>query len=156
MNMNSEEVEIKTVDTILDKGVRVPIPAPFFLKIFGVRTIKVIVRRPVIGNMLRISKMYLKMGIKDETENDWRNWIDIFAKTVVPASRIVAIGMLRGRIRGLLFCRPLAFYLRWNMDTRQMAELAALLVSLSGVQDFMNTITFLRGMKMTTPMNVSQ
>jgi hypothetical protein len=154
--MNTEEVEIKTVDTILDRGVRVPIPAPFFLKMFGVRTIKIIVKRPVIGNMLRISKMYLKMGVKDEADGDWRNWIDIFAKTVVPASEIVAIGMLRGRIRGRLLCKPLAWYLRWHMDTRQMAELAALLVSLSGVQDFMNTITFLRGMKMTTPMNVSQ
>lgn len=151
------EMEIKTVDTILDQGVRVPIPAPFFLKWIGIKTIPVVVKRPVIGNMLRISRMYVALKVDDASKDtDWRNWIDVFVRTAKPASRIVAIGMLRGRIRGWLFCRPLAWWLRWHLNTVQLAELAALLVSLSGVQDFMNTITFLRGMKMTTPTNVSQ
>jgi hypothetical protein len=151
-----QEVEIKTVDTILDQGVRVPIPTPFFLKWFGLRKVNMIVRRPVIGNMLRISKMYIKMNIDEKQETDWRKWIEVFTRTVKPTSRIVAIGMLRGWLSGWLLCRPLAWWIRWHMDTKQMAELAALLVSLSGIQDFMTTITFLRGMKITAPANVSQ
>ena len=152
-----EDVEIKTVDTILDKGVRVPIPAPFLFRVFGIRTIALVVRRPVMGNMLRISGMYLKMGIGDELkEQDMNNWIALFRRTAKPASRIVAIGILRGRVSGWLFCRPLAWWLRWHTDSRQLSELADLLVALSGVQDFMNTITFLREMKITSPANVSQ
>lgn len=150
-------MEIKTVETILDKGVRVPIPTPFFLRWLGLKQINMLVKRPVIGNMLRISRMYVAMRVDDTaTGTDWRSWIEVFHRTAKPASRIVAIGMLRGRISGWLFCRPLAWWLRWHLTTGQLAELAALLVSLSGVQDFMNTITFLRGMKMTTPTNVSQ
>lgn len=150
-------MEIKTVETILDKGVRVPIPTPFFLRWIGLKQIGLMVKRPVIGNMLRISRMYVAMRVDDTaTGTDWRSWIEVFHRTAKPASRIVAIGMLRGRISGWLFCRPLAWWLRWYLTTGQLAELAALLVSLSGVQDFMNTITFLRGMKMTTPTNVSQ
>jgi hypothetical protein len=153
-----EELEIKTVDTILDKGVRVPIPAPFFLRLFFVKSIPVVVKRPVIGNMLRISKMYLKMNIHEGEieQGEWRDWIKIFERTAVPASRIVAIGMLRGKWRGWLFNRPLGWWLRWKLNSREIAEIAAMLVSLSGVQDFMNTITFLGGMKMTAPSNLSQ
>jgi hypothetical protein len=150
------EVEIKTVDTILDKGVLVPVPAPFFFRWFGKMTFNVVVRRPVTGNMLRISKMYLAMKIDQEKAgDDWRNWIEVFATAARPTSRIVAIGMLRGQFSGWLFNRPMGWWLLWHMDTRQQAELAALLVSLSGVQDFMNTIAFLRAMKMTEPRNVS-
>ncbi|MEN6423277.1 MAG: hypothetical protein ABFD76_15160 [Smithella sp.] len=152
-----QDVEIKTVDTILDQGVRVPVPTPFFLRWFGLQAINLVVKRPVIGNMLRISKMYIKMNMEEkEAETDWRKWIDVFQRTAKPVSRIVAIGMLRGRISGWLFCRPLAWWLRWHVDTKTLSELAALLVSLSGIQDFMNTITFLRGMKITAPSNVSQ
>ena len=82
--------------------------------------------------------------------------ISVFVKSIKPVSRIVAVGMLRGKWAGTLFTRPLAWYLRWHMNTRQMAEIAALLVTLSGIQDFLNTITFLRGMKTTAPANVSQ
>ncbi len=152
-----EEVEIKAVDTILDNGVRVPIPTPFFLRAIGIKKMNVIVKRPVMGTMLRISKLYVQMQVDEKVhEKEWQDWITLFVKNVRPVSLIVSVGMLRGKWAGLLFGGPLAYYLRWHLNTRQMAEIAALLVTLSGIQDFMNTITFLRGMKTTTPANVSQ
>lgn len=152
----SDEIEIKTVDTILDKGVLVPVPTPFFIRWLGKKNFNVIVRRPVLGNMLRISKMYLKMGIDiKKTGEELTDWIAVFESTAKPTSRIVAIGMLRGRIGGWLFNRFLGWWLRWHIDSRQQAEIAALLVSLSGVMDFMNTIKFLQAMKITEPRNVS-
>lgn len=149
------ETEIKTVDTLLDKGVRVPIPAPFFMRVFGRKSINFSVRRPVLGNMLRISKLYAKMNI-DADANDLGAWIATLQTCAVPISHICALGMLRGRYTGALFMRPLARYLRWHMTTRDMASLAAILVSLSGYQDFLNTIRFLGLMKMTQPKNLSQ
>jgi len=155
--MEKEEVEIKAVDTILDSGVRVPIPTPFFLRILGIKHINIVVKRPVIGTMLRISKLFVQMQIDEKiTEKEWQDWIVAFVENARPVSHIVAVGMLRGKWSGRLFVRPVASYLRWHMNTRQMAEIAALLVTLSGIQDFLNTITFLRGMKTTAPANVSQ
>ena len=61
-----EEVEIKAVDTILDKGVRVPIPTPFFLRVIGLTQFGVTVRRPVIGTMLRISKLFVQLQIEED------------------------------------------------------------------------------------------
>lgn len=149
------EVEIKTVDTILDKGVRVPIPAPLFLKIFGKRFVYVTVRRPTIASMLMISKLYLQLKVKED-ETDWSSWMMTMAATGKEVSRIVAVGMLRGRLRSRLFGKQLAWYMRGNMDMKQLAEIAVILVTLSGVQDFMNTIKFLRLMKITEPRNLSQ
>lgn len=149
------EAEIKTVDTLLDKGVRVQIPAPFFLRIFGKRSLTVAVKRPVLGNMLRISKLYLQMKV-EVNDTDLGAWIQTLQTCAVPVSRICAIGMLRGRYTGWLFMRPLARYLRWNMTTRDLANLAAILVSLSGYQDFTNTIKLLGLMRLTQPKNLSQ
>ena len=153
--MDTQEIEIKTVDTILDKGVRVPIPAPLFLRLFGKRFISVTVRRPTINSMLRISKLYLELRVKDDN-TDWTEWMQTLATSGKDVSRIVSIGMLRDSLRCFLFSRMLAAYLREHIDLRQQAEIAVLLVTCSGVQDFMNTIKFLRLMKITEPRNVSQ
>lgn len=151
-----KETEINLVDTILDKGVPVPIPAPFFLRWFGIKTINIVLRRPVIGNMLRISKMYLKMKVASDFGDDVNQWLETFTKTAVPVSRIVAIGILRGRFIGWLLCKPLAAYLRWHIDSRLQAEYAGVLVVSSGVSDFLNTIKFLKTMKITEPRKTSQ
>lgn len=150
-----KEVEIKTVDTILDKGVRAPIPSPLFLRMLGVRHIRVTVRRPTINAMLRISRLYLQLGIKEDAQ-DWPEWMAMMASTGKDVSRIVAVGMLRDSWRCALFSRPLAAYMREHMDLRQLAELSVLLVTCSGVQDFMNTIKFLKLMKITEAKNLSQ
>ena len=149
------EVEIRTVDTILDKGVRVPIPAPLFLRVFGKKTVNVTVHRPVMGNMLRISRLYLKLNI-DSIDKGLGEWARLMETCTKPVTRIVAYGLLRGRTTAWLLNRPLAWYLRGCMHHADMANLAAMLVMLSGVQDFSNTIKFLALMKMTGPKNLSQ
>jgi hypothetical protein len=35
---------------------------------------------------------------EEEKEEDWRNWMKVFARTGKATSRIVAVGILRGRI----------------------------------------------------------
>lgn len=150
------ETEIKLVDTILDKGVRVSIPTPFFLRWLGLKAINIVLKRPVIGNMLRISKMYLKMNVAADFGDDVNKWLEVFTAAAVPVSRIVAIAILRGRFIGWLFCKPFASYLRWHIDSRKQAELAGVLVVASGVADFLNTIKFLRTMKVTEPRKESQ
>jgi len=143
-----KEVEIKTVDTILDKGVRVPIPTPF---LFGKKQVNVIVRRPVMGNMLLISKLYEQMNVPAEFGDDFTAWHKLYTQHAGTVSRIVAVGILRGRVKVKLLSRVFAWYLRWHINSRELAQLAAILVTLSGVQDFLSTIKFLRAMKMTEP-----
>lgn len=145
------EVEIKTVDTLLDKGVRVQIPAPLFFRIFGKKQISVVVRRSVMANMLLISKKYIGMNLADDFGDDFGQWTKIFVSTCKPVSEIVAIGMLSRPLSAWLFAKPLARYLRRSVNSRELASIAAMLVTLNGVQDFLNTIRFLRTMRITKP-----
>jgi hypothetical protein len=149
------DIEIKTVDTLLDKGVRVQIPAPFFLQLFGKKTINVIVHRSVMQNMFLISKKYVQLNVQEDFGDDFSEWTKIFINTCKPVSEIVAIGMLHGTFATWLFTKPLAVYLRRHVNSRELASIAAMLVTLNGVQDFLNTIKFLRTMRITKPRNLS-
>ena len=149
------EVEIRTVDTILDKGVRVPIPAPLFLRVFGKKTVNVIIRRSVMYNLLLIAKEYIRLGVNEKLDDDFNAWTHLFVKTAKPVSRIVAIGILRGVWPVRLFSGLLAAHLRRHINCRELASLAAILVTMNGVQDFLNTIRFLGTMRITRPRNLS-
>lgn len=150
-------VEIQASELLLDKGVRVSLRTPFFLRWIGKPEIGIIVKRPMIGTMIRISESYLKLevDIAGIDAGDIREAHKLIATHGLAVCRIVASGMLRGRISGRLFSGMLAKYLLWHADTIDLARLAMILVSLSGVEHFTNTIRFMEQMKITTPRNLS-
>jgi len=151
-----KEVEIEASELLLDKGVRVQIRTPFFMS-WLVKHFGITVKRPVLGTMMRISNLYLKMDVEIEKidAGDLKEAHRLLAEHGVNVSRIVAMGMIRGRVTGTLLSKLLGWYLRWSCDAISLAKIAVLLIQLSGVQHFTNTIRFLSAMKMTTPRNQS-
>lgn len=144
-----EEVEIKTVDTLISRGVRVEIPAPQLLKWFGKKTISIVVRRPTGMQLLEISKLYLQMKqrattVEPETMAEAHNLV---VECLIPASRIIAYG---AGYSGWMN-RIIARHIRKHMDMRHIAELWTMITSLSGVHDFSNIIRSMQGMRMTMP-----
>lgn len=150
-------VEIQAAELLLDKGVRVELRAPFLLRWFGKKTFSLVVKRPMAGTMARISRRYLMLGIDASKldQGDIGEAHELLSKHLKPVSMILAIGIIRGWISGWMFARPLAFYLRWNMDALEMAKMAVLLIQLSGIQHFTNTIRFLMMLRITKPKNLS-
>lgn len=145
-------VEINAAELLLDKGVRVELRAPFFMR-WICKNIGVTVRRPVLGTMMRISRLYLKLGIdiSKVDAGDMHEAHRLLTEHGDTICRIVATGMIRGRLSGWMFARPLGWYLRWHSDALKLAKLSVLLIELSGVQHFTNTIRFLAAMRMTAP-----
>lgn len=147
------EAELKTVDTLLDRGVQVDLPAPRFLRLFGKKRISFTVHRPDSETLLQISGLYLKMKgtattLEPETLDEAHLMI---CECMKPASRIVAYGIIP-------YCTPLgirnrllARYLRRRLDTRQMMELWTMVASLSGAHDFSNYIRSISTVRMTKP-----
>lgn len=147
------ETEIKTVETLLDHGVQVPIPAPWLLRKLGKKVVTLTVRRPDSETLWKISGLYLRMKqsattLEPETLDEAHLMIN---ECMVPASRIVAYGILS-------YCTPLgirnrllARFLRRQLDTRQMMELWTMVSSLSGAHDFSNYIRSMSGMRITKP-----
>lgn len=147
------ETEIKTVGTLLDRGVKVPVPVPRLLRWLGIRQLTFTVKRPSSATIFEISGLYLQMKqraatLEPETFDESHQLVH---DCMIPASRIVAYAIRP-------YCTPLgwrnrllAWYLRRQLDTRQMAELWVMVSSLSGVHDFSNYIRSMSGMRITMP-----
>lgn len=147
------DTEIKTVDTLLSRGVQVDLPAPRILRLFGKKTISFTVSLPDSETLMQISGLYLRMKkaattVEAETLDEAHLMIHECMK---PASRIVAYGMMPYCTPLSLRNRLLAWYIRRHMDTRMLAELWMMICSLSGAHDFINFIRSMSSMRTTKP-----
>jgi hypothetical protein len=148
------ETEARVAEALLDKRLRVFLPAPLLLRIFGIRQIPLWYRRPVYAQLLRISRLYVRMNITPDKLQGGYEPHTLFADIArhgVTASRIIATGLIRSGWATTLFHRPLARYLRRHMTADQLAELMQLIAYLSGVENFVTIITSAAYMRVTMP-----
>ncbi|GAB6394615.1 MAG: hypothetical protein MdMp024_0927 [Bacteroidales bacterium] len=148
-----QATEVHAADALLDRRVRLFIPAPPFLRMLGVRTIPVWIRLPVCAQILRMARLLVPMSVeldKYDKGDISRLFTDI-SRYLVPCSRIIALGLLRGRVSAFLFHRALASYLLRYMDMAMLAELTKLVVLLSGSENFATIIRSLLLMRITKP-----
>ena len=154
---NKRAVEIDVADALLDTGLLVKVPAPRLLRLLGVKTFPIRFRRPVYAQLLRISRMYVRMHVdleKLET-GEAATVLASAATNGVRASRLIALGLIRSGLMSALFHRAVAAYLRRRMDAQTMAELAKVVVLLSGANHFTTIIRSIAHLRVTTP-NLSQ
>jgi hypothetical protein len=150
-------VEIQAAEAMLDTRLRIHLPAPWFLRLLRIKSIPYSYYRPVYAQLLRMSRLYVKMGIDLEKmeEAETIERFTILAKNGIVASRIIACGMIRSTWRTFFFHRLLARYMRRRMDANTMAELTKLIISFAGAENFFNIIRSIAHVKVTTP-NLSQ
>lgn len=149
----NQATERLVAETILQRGVKVKIAAPFFLRWIGKKTITVRLTSPFEGTMYRVSSYYLSTGITDEKLEDITTeealvLMSIHGKAI---SKAVACALLNGYWSGMLFTRFLGWYLRWHCKPRELFALTTALLIYGGAQDFMSTTRSVRQMKATAP-----
>lgn len=147
------EAEIRTVDTLLDRGVQVSVPAPWWLRCLGKKTFTFCVKRPDSETLYEISGLYLRMKqtattLEPDTVDEAHRMI---YECMKPASRIVAYGINPYNTPIGVRNRLLARYLRRHMDTRQLTELWMIMVTMSGAHDFCNYIRSMSALRITKP-----
>lgn len=152
------KTERQAADTILEKGVRVQLPAPFFLRLFK-KEIILVLRQPRFGTMLHVASVSLKAGFEIEKLqtgelNAAHESVSQYAR---PLARIAAYLFLNGKWKIKFFSKLLANWLLWKLTPRRMAEIAILAVAYGGIQDFTTTIRLIGAMTMnvTAPKNLS-
>ena len=149
----NQATERLAAETILQRGVKVKIAAPFFLRWIGKKTITLKLTSPFEGTMYRVSAYYLSTGIKDDVLEDLSTeealaLMSVHGKAI---SKAVACAVLNGFWSGKLFTRILAWYLRWHCKPNELFSLISFLLVYGGASDFMNTTRSVRQMKATTP-----
>jgi hypothetical protein len=149
-----QHTERLAADTILERGVRVRLPAPFFLRLFT-RTIGVAMKQPTMGTLFHVARVSLAHDIDIGKLTDFNSALQLVATHGRPMLRIVAILLLRTDTRIALFWRPMCWWVR-KLPPRRLAEIALMAVTFGGIEDFTTTIRLLWAMKITTPRNLSQ
>ena len=149
----NQATERLAAETILQRGVKVKIAAPFFLRWIGKKTVTLRLTSPFEGTMYRVSAYYLSTGIKDHQLEDISTeealaLMSVHGKTI---SKAVACAILNGYWSGKLFTRFLGWYLRWHCKPRELFALVTAVLIYGGTQDFMSTTRSVRQMKATTP-----
>ena len=148
----NQHTEKFAADTILQKGVKIKIPAPFFIRWFR-KHISLSLTSPFEGTMHRVASYYLSTGMTMDlleglTTEEALNLQLKHGKTI---SKAVAVAILNGYWSGMILTKPLAWYLRWHLKSSELYVLTTTLLIFGGVQDFMNTTRSVRKMKLTTP-----
>lgn len=157
--MKPEEIQRRAAETILERGVRVPIPAPRFLLLFGKKEIGIILHEPYLRTIQTAAALSLKDGFSiDElaTGNT-----DAAMKLVLDHSetvaRIVAVHFLNGKWKNRLFSKILGSWFLSRLTNRRILDIALIIVMISRYQDFTTTIRLFKEMSMTImiPKNLS-
>jgi len=148
----NEVVERLAAETILNRGVKVKIAAPRFMRWLK-KTITIRLRSPYEGTMYRVAAYYLSTGIKEQdlTNITVEESLALMAVHGKAITKAVACAILNGYWSGLLFTKPFAWYLRWHCKPQELFALTTAILIYGGTQDFTNTTRSVRLMKLTTP-----
>jgi hypothetical protein len=144
-------IEQTAAETLLNKGIKVPVTAPLLLRVFGKDQLRLTITQPFLGTLYRISAVYLSTGLTgaDIDALNEANAHHLFTDHGRQLARIAALGWLNGYWRGRLLSGMVARWLYWHLTPLQLLTLANVLVLLSSTQAFTNTIRLAASMRMT-------
>lgn len=144
-------IELESAEALLDMGVSVPfseVRVPFTGKFIRLR---VTMRRPRLGNRIRIARNYLKLGVTAEqveaftTEQE----MEFLSKHGRRLSKMVALTICRGYFSSRLLSPIVAFVVRWFVQDKFLLGAQRTFISLLGTKSF---TTIIRSVQMTNPM----
>ena len=136
------EIEIEAADALLDVGVSLPlirIKIPFRRRPLRIR---MTMRRPCLGNQIRIARLYLETGVSHEEMARFNKHEELafMALHGVRVSKMVALTICRGRLTGRLLTPLVAWMLRWMVDDLWVQGANMRFITLLGTKSFMNII----------------
>lgn len=151
--LTDQATELHAAETILQRGVKVKARAPLLFRLVFVRWFTIKLRNPTSGTLMRVAAHYLSTGLDSHKLDDLtaEQAMAIMAKHGKALRKAVAVAVLNGWIRGWLFARPMAWYLKWNLTDREICTMMNLLITYGGTMDFIDTTRYIRVMKITSP-----
>lgn len=150
-------IELNAANTLLDQGVKVPVKAPLLLRLFGKKHIKLVIRAPYLGTLLRISAIYERMQITPEQlkKLDDDNIHQLFLKHTKKCAEIAAQCMLNNFLLGKLLGPLLSVWLLWKLSPGKLMQIAQVMGFLTEKEAFTHTIRLVSTLTMMKP-NLSQ
>lgn len=138
MTMDARELELLAAAAICDAGISLPLEVAFRR-----RPVRVTMRIPVTWSLVRVSRLYLKMGVTPEEYDGYTSdqRIRFIARHGRDVCRIVAAGVVRGPLLGRVLNRPVAWLLGQTMHPAALAEAWRLMLTTMSTTSFGSIIT---------------
>lgn len=135
-------VELEASEALLDIGVSLPFKAirvPFTGKRL---TLRMTMKRPCLGNQIRIARHYLKTGttyeqMKAFSKDEEMAFLAMNGKRI---SKMIALTICRGAFTGWLLSPFMAWFIRWFVPDTFIQGANLQFITLLGTKDFMNII----------------
>lgn len=158
--MDINATQQAAADRLTEKGVRVSISSPLFLRFFGIKTLPLILRATRYGTQIKLASKMLRIEIDFEklANGDVDEARKLLSKYGVLVSRIVAFVVIDRWWLIPLFTRPLAWYIRTHAKMNDVVSALVFVQLLNDPSGFTSAITLTRKAAETTmtPRNVSQ
>lgn len=150
--------EIKEAHIILEKGSRFEVPAPFLFRLFGKKTITLLLYQPPAAICLELTAMRLQMGVTDEEFENMsvEKGLSFLQENGATVARMLALALLRTSRRDKLYGKWLSKQLLKRYPFSTLLDMMHILTLGGGLQDFIHTMGLLRILRLTKPNDPSQ
>lgn len=154
---------------LLDRGIAFRIPAPWWMVLFGKKSVNINVRRLYLGTLIHLSTLEGIAPLEPmEVPPDHKQLItdmeatprsipiaDIITHSV-PVCRAIAACLLNSRLKIALFSKILGRHLRRSCHPDQLQELIMWLFVYGRPESFTNTTKLIGKMTLMNPKNLGQ
>jgi|SRR5690554_258098 len=146
-------MELKAADTILDRGVRFTMPAPFLIRLLRLNRIRVKPLRS--GAILEFSRVVLRHKLHDLNSEAT---FDQMVKNIEPLAECLAIAVLNNEFKIKWFTGIYTRWFLWRCHYIQLMEMFAVLSKLNQAHDFTIITKFFcqQTTSMMSPRNLGQ
>lgn len=149
------KLEKQVANILLERGVKVQIKAPLFLRWLGREKITYLVKAPTVRTLVRIADVSLDIDVELEKEINIQQATKVVQLYGKKMSKIAALAILNSPTKNYRL-GLLTKYLYKYMPATELYYIYQMLLMYGGYEDFINTIRFTQATRITKPMNLSQ
>lgn len=139
MRDQEDTIKCQAADMLLDIGVAIPL-LPKFL--FRKKNSTITIHRPTLGNLMRIAKVYQRIGVTTDQlkDMDFEAQIKLAQDKGKDISRLVAYAVCSGCFTGKWFNGVVAWWLRWRVHPVFLVQAMIQLLKGTQLQSFYSII----------------
>ncbi|MGL4520800.1 MAG: hypothetical protein ACRCUJ_14320 [Phocaeicola sp.] len=134
--------ELEASEALLDIGVSLPFKELRFPFTKKRKVLRITMRRPCLGNQIRIARHYLRLGATYEemTTYNKEEEMAFLAQHGKRISMMIALTICRGYVTGWLLAPLMAFVVRWFVPDIFLQGANLKFITLLGTKNFLNII----------------
>ena len=141
--MTGRKIERQAAEALLDVGVSLPL-FTIRLPLLGKRTLRVVMRRPRLGTVIRIMRLYTEMDVTPErllampAQQQIRFWADNAGRLSLAVAHMICGGFISGKV----LARPMAWLIRHFVPREYIFGAQQCFMALHSTRDFMPIIAW--------------